>query len=378
MLTKADEYPFHQIAGTFSAPLTSDKHWNDGHYICLCDEKGEVCLISVVRLYQNNDVIDGFVSIRHEGKQHNIRVSRRLRSDIDFFGVGPLRMDILEPMKTVRLVLEENKYGISCDILCNSTLPPYEDPVDVQRVEGRLVSERAVYEVVGTCEGHVTVAGKKITLSNDRSALFRNHSWGTMPGRGGPREHGAPPRKPPLQVGLRNWVLFRMPDHAGFYQFHENKLGERMSTDAAMFMDDGHIDVLSIKHALTFYAGTSRIKGGSFTIVDETGRERTYEIEDLGWVYCQGGGYFGGFNDGLGQGVYRGEYYEEGEIWDTSHPVKIISADGQERVFRHAWAESFVRLKCEGQMGYAHFECVALGKYEPYGLLGEVESPKRP
>ena len=44
---------------------------------------------------------------------------------------------------------------------------------------------------------------------------------------------------------------------------------------------------------------------------------RTYEIEDMGWVYCQGGGYFGGFDDGLGQGVYRGDYHDEGEVWDV-------------------------------------------------------------
>ena len=88
MLTAADEYPYHQIARTFSSVQTSDKHWNDGHYICLCDADGKINLISVVRNYQNNDVIDGFVCIRHEGKQHNIRLSRRLRPDMDSFGVS--------------------------------------------------------------------------------------------------------------------------------------------------------------------------------------------------------------------------------------------------------------------------------------------------
>ena len=51
---------------------------------------------------------------------------------------------------------------------------------------------------------------------------------------------------------------------------------------------------------------------------------RTYEIEDMGWVYCQGGGYFGGFDDGLGQGVYRGDYHEEGEVWDVCHPTQVV------------------------------------------------------
>ncbi|MBT4492122.1 MAG: hypothetical protein HOC70_02690 [Gammaproteobacteria bacterium] len=376
MLTKADEYPFHQIAGSFSRVHTSDKHWNDGHYVCLCDDSGEVCLISVVRLYQNNDVLDGFVSLRHKGKQYNFRASRRLRTDIDFFGVGPLRIELLDPMQTLRLVLEENDIGITCDLVCESTIEPYEDEVLITRRDDILFGERAVYELVGTCEGTVSVNGEEIKLTHDHSTVFRNHSWGTMPGRGGPREHGAPPKDPDPWSGLRNWVLFRMPEYAGFYQFQENKIGERLSTHTAMLMPEGQLDVLSISHDLKFYEGTSRISGGSFTLVDENKVERTYEIEDLGWVYCHGGGYFGGFDDTLGQGAWRGEYHEEGEVWDASHPVKIVTEEGKEEILWHAWAESFVRLTCGDQVGYAHFECVTMGEYEPYGLIGEKATMK--
>ncbi|MBT4518879.1 MAG: hypothetical protein HOC23_02640 [Halieaceae bacterium] len=374
MLTRADEYPYHQIAGTFSTVASSDKNWNDGHYICLCDDAGEVALIASLRLYQNNDVLDGFIAIRHRGKQYNIRVSRRLRSDMDFFGVGPLRMEFLEPLKKIKLVLEDNEYGISCEITCTTVLTPYEDPVHVQRVDGILFSERAVYEIVGTCEGHITIADKQIQLSNARSTCFRNHSWGFMPGRGIPRGHGAPPLKPPSMVGLRNWVLFNMPDHGGFYTFQENKVGERQSTEAKILFADSDLDVLRVKHDLNFYEGSTRLKGGHFSLLDENHRERVYEVEDMGWIYCQGGGYFGGFNDSLGQGVWRGENHIEGEVWDTSHPVRVVTTEGQERVFQHAWAESFVRLKSEGEVGFAHFESVTFGSYEPYGLVGEKKT----
>jgi len=374
MLTKADEYPYHQIAGTFATVATSDKRWNDGHYICLCDDAGEVALIATVRLYQNNDVLDGFICIRHEGKQYNLRASRRLRPDIDSFGVGPLRMDIVEPMEKMRLVLEDNEYGISCDILCTTTLAPYEDPVHVHRVDGILHSERAVYEIVGTCEGRVTIGDKQIQLSNEHSTCFRNHSWGVMTGRGVPKDFGAPSKKPFFIPGLRNWVLFHMPNHGGFYTFHENKKGERQSTEAKILLTDGALEVLSVKHDLKFYEGTTRLKSGTFTMLDENDQQRVYEIEDMGWVYCQGGGYFGGFNDGLGQGVWRGECHIEGEVWDTSHPVKVVTSEGEEKIFDHAWAESFVRIRSDGQIGYAHFESVTLGSYEPYSLVGERET----
>jgi hypothetical protein len=374
VLTKADEYPFHQMADTFATVATSDKRWNDGHYICLCDDAGEIAIIASVRLYQNNDVLDGFFCLRHKGKQYNLRASRRLRTDINFFGVGPLRIDIVAPMEKMRLVLDDNEYGISCDILCTTTLVPYEDPIHAHRVDGILHSERAVYEIVGTCAGQVSIGDKHIQLSNEHSTCFRNHSWGIVPGRGVPVDHGAPSKKPLFSGGLRNWVLFQMPDHGGFYTFHENIKGERQSTEAKLLFADSALDVLSVKHDLKFYEGTTRLKSGSFTLLDENERERVYQFEDMGWVYCQGGGYFGGFNDGLGQGVWRGEYHIEGEVWDASHPVKIITAEGVEKTFDHAWAESFVRLTSEGQVGYAHFESVTLGRYDPYGLIGEKKS----
>src|SRR5207302_6305166 len=106
--------------------------------------------------------------------------------------------------------------------------------------------------------------------------------------------------------------------------------------------------------------GGRRLRGGFFRLTDAEGVERSYEIEDLGWVYCQGGGYFGGFNDGLGQGVYRGDYHVEGELWEVSHPTMIIDESGKPFDFDHAWAENFVRLTSNGAAGLAHFECVVI------------------
>ena len=52
MLSKTDEFPLHQTPDTFAAILSGDQHWNNGHYICLCDSDGEVQLVSTVRTYQ--------------------------------------------------------------------------------------------------------------------------------------------------------------------------------------------------------------------------------------------------------------------------------------------------------------------------------------
>jgi hypothetical protein len=124
-----------------------------------------------------------------------------------------LRLEIVAPLETVRLVLEDNEFGVRVDLTCHTTNVPYMGPVEVRRVDGRLLSERATYEITGPCTGWVDVAGERIGLAPDTSSFFRNHSWGFQPGRGGPRPYGAPvPRR--RVPGLRQWVLFQLPGGA--------------------------------------------------------------------------------------------------------------------------------------------------------------------
>jgi hypothetical protein len=358
MLLGMDEYPYHQFTNTFAAVAGSDPQWNDGHYVTLCDAEGTVCLTSNVRLYQNNDVLDGFVCVRHDGKQHNVRVSRRLRPNMDFLGVGPLRIELVEPMQRLRMVLDENDilddHSISVDVTCRTTAGPHLDPIETTRIDGRLISERATYEVTGECSGWVSVDGQRIDLVS--ASFFRNHSWGYQPGRGRPRA-GAPtaPRRLP---GVRQWMLFHMPDHGGYY--FTDPRPRAASDKGAILVGDRSIAVQSISHDLRFYDGGQRLRSGTFELTDVEDATRSYEVEDLGWVYCQGGGYFGGFDDGLGQGVYRGDYHEEGETWDVSHPTQIIDATGRTFEFDHAWAESFVRVRSGDASGLGHFECVVI------------------
>ncbi len=358
MLVRMDEYPYHQITDSFSAVAGSDPQWNDGHYVCVCDVDGQVALTSNVRLYQNNDVLDGFICLRHDDQQYNIRLSRRLRPNMDLLGVGPLRIELLEPMKTLRLVLEPNDIGIALDVVCHTTTAPYMDPIEITRVDGRLLGERATYEITGRCEGWVTVAGERFELRTESAAFFRNHSWGFQQGRGGPRLYGAPLATPRRVPGVRQWVLFNMPDHGGFY--FEDPKRRAASGHGSILYADRAVPVEKVEHELHFYEGGRRLKSGTFALLDADGIRRSYEIETMGWVYCQGGGYFGGFNDGLGQGVYRGDFHVEGEVWDVSHPTQIIDADGRSFEFDHDWAESFTRLTSEGQTGLAHFECVVI------------------
>ena len=357
MLLGIDEYPFHQVTETFAAVAGSDPSWNDGHYVCAADQAGTVAFTSNLRLYANNDVLDGFVCLRHAGHQYNVRVSRRLRPRMEQLEVGPLRLEIVEPLETVRLVLDDNDIGIRLDVTCHTSNVPYMGPIEIRRIDGRLLSERATYELTGECSGWVEIAGEHFELQRETASFFRNHSWGYQPPRGGPRLYGAP--TPSKRVpGVRQWVLFHLPDHGGF--FFTDPSGRAASGKGAILTKDRITPVVGIEHDLDFYPGDRRVRAGTFRLTDVDGVARDYEFTDLGWVYCQGGGYFGGFDDGLGQGVYRGDYHAEGEVWDVSHPTTIVDATGRFFEFEHDWAENFTLVRQAGTTGLAHYECVTI------------------
>jgi hypothetical protein len=158
--------------------------------------------------------------------------------------------------------------------------------------------------------------------------------------------------------GVRYWVLFKCENHGGFYFLDPS--GRAASGKGALLFADGSVPVTGVEHEVEFYDGGRRARRGTFTLTDADGNDRIYTFEDLGWVYCQGGGYFGGFDDGLGQGVYRGDFHVEGEVWDVSHPTRIVDEDGKAFEFDHDWAENFVRLRSGRESGLAHFECVVI------------------
>jgi hypothetical protein len=153
-------------------------------------------------------------------------------------------------------------------------------------------------------------------------------------------------------------VLFHTPDHGGF--FFEDPSGRAAAGRGAILTGDRIVPLVDIATELDFYDGGRRLRSGSFRLTDVEGTVRDYRLRDLGWVYCQGGGYFGGFDDRLGQGIYRGDEHFEGEVWDVGHPTTVVDADGTEREFEHDWAESFVVLEHAGGSGLAHYECVRI------------------
>ena len=360
MLLGFDEYPLHQITASFAGVGGSDASWSDGHYVCLADDAGNVCLTSNLRLYSNNDVMDGFVCIRHDGRQHNIRVSRRLRPAMDELRVGPLRLEILEPMKSLRIVLEDNAFGIALDVTCRGSTVPYEDPSEVTRVDGRLISERMTYELTGKCEGWVQVGDGPLRPRPDELVLLPQPLVG-LPGRAGwaealrraragpqaPGARGAPVgalrhararrlllHRPERPAGVRQGRADAARPHGRRHRGRHRPAVPRRRPPAEVRLVPAHR-----RRGRRAHVRRCRTWGGCTARAAATSAASTTD-----WA----------------RACTAATYHAEGEVWDVSHPTEVVDASGRRFEFEHAWAENFTRLTSDGESGLAHFECVVI------------------
>lgn len=367
-LTELDEWPRHQLPRTFDLIASDSPHWSDGYYFTLSDVDGTLSLFTAIRLYPNNDVLDGYACAGVAGRQHNLRWSRRLRPRIDDLSVGPLSLVIERPLWTVRTRCEHSEYGIAYDLRWTGLHEPYLEDFVERRAGGRLSSQRCNYGQCCAVEGWVEVAGRRFDVDPTRSAGARDHSWGI--GRtGGARAPHAAPQPEPRTFAERQWAMLRFPDRSVFWQLHTNDDGEFTMFESRVFPHDGEpwSYAGANKLALRLVPGNRRLAEGTLELRRPDGGTDRFRFVPTGTpVYLQGGGYWQGFDDGLGRGVYRGDDHGEGEVWDVSQPDAVRDPKGLFHARPDAWAESFAiveNIDAPADRGFGHLECVIAGDH---------------
>ena len=373
-LTKMDEWPRHQAGGTFDVVIDGSPHWSDGYYFTMGDDQGEIAWFSGFRLHSNNDVLDAFTCISVDGRQHNMRWSRRLRPRIDDLDCGPYSIEIIEGLRTLRFRCDDNEHGISCELLWEGFCPPYNEERVQTIVNGRLHSDRSNYDQCSSVTGWIEFEGRRVNV-HDWTGV-RDHSWGIGNNTGGPRSRAvAMPPDTPAPLGLRQWCVFRMPDRAIFWQFHHSAEGRYTKFESQCMYPYGDQrsahEFTALSHDIQWVdddgAQLKRMASCTVSLTNPDGDIERYLVETISHpVYLQGGGYWGGFNDAQGRGVYRGDLHHEADVWDVSHPTTVTEPTGLVRFQRDAYAETWGRctnLDNPSDTGTGHLECVVIGPY---------------
>ena len=174
MLTKGDEYPIHQTPEpvAFSG---SDRNFYDRYFFNGYSADGSVFFAAAFGVYPHLNVMDGAVSILKDGVQKSIHVSRLLGMERMDTQVGPLKVQVIEELKQIRLTLEETE-GIALDVQFTGRHFPIEEPRFTYRQGPRMLIDCTRMTQNGHWQGTLSVDGDAVeehrtVLIDGRQAL---------------------------------------------------------------------------------------------------------------------------------------------------------------------------------------------------------------
>src|SRR5262249_47969700 len=115
MLTRADDYPVHQTADPVAFVASGDRNFYDRYFFHGYAPDGQLFFAVALGVYPNRHVMDAAVSAVYRGRQVVVRASRRAPLDRVETNVGPITVQVIEPLRRVKVRLAKNDYGLELE-----------------------------------------------------------------------------------------------------------------------------------------------------------------------------------------------------------------------------------------------------------------------
>jgi hypothetical protein len=350
-----DDYPVHQASEWIAHVATSDRNFYDRYYFNAFDTGGDWIAVMGLGQYPNLGVTDAFVTVRVGDEQHVVRASRPLKDRADT-AIGPLRVEVLEPLKRLRFVCEPNEHSVAMDLTWEGFGPAIPEPNQFIRHEGRVVFDTQRLAQMGAWSGTLNVAGRDLTVDAATTWGSRDRSWGVRP-VGEKEPDGIRQGANVMGGGMWSYFPMRFDDHSLYYICSEKADGTRTLEQSQRVWDDGRIEELGrTEHAHEFEPGIRLLTGSTISFPDSKIDIRCTPL--IANFIAVGTGY--GLEPDWRHGMWQGpDLVVQGVVYD----VNEIRTLGSYAVVDHA-----ARFEYDGNVGYGLYEHSFSGAMPKYGL----------
>ncbi len=335
-LVNADEFFNHQIVETHASVLQSDPSWAEKVCGMVAARDGSLSIGFGFGKYVNRNVVDAYGGVSRGVEQWTVRASRALDSAVNNIDVGPLRYEVIEPLRQVRVRLDAtDQQPIAFDLLLDGLLPcMLEDREDRRTLTGYRHSANQIrYHQTGVASGWIELQGQRHQVTPEDWVMTRDHSWGLRPGVGAPlTDLQADPvdAVAPRILAIWNPLLFRNPDgsHYGFHQYYLLYAGDGWQHEKVQggfeYPDGRREGLRRILPRLQFNPDNQRLLGGEVELTMMDGSQRLLHLQVQGDTgFHLGAGLYHGL-DGRFHGQWRGPLLVEGEYCaDCSSPAAV-------------------------------------------------------
>jgi hypothetical protein len=366
-LSPADDLPLHQIAEPIRHAGTSDRNFYDRYYFNMHASSDELFCVLGIGQYPNLGTQDAFVAIRRGDRHHVVRASKELVDRMDS-SVGPFRVEVLEGLKRLRVIVEPNEWGIEADLTWDGAMPAYLEPRHFFRRYGRVMFDTSRFAQTGRWSGSLQVGGESFAVTPDRWWGTRDRSWGVRPvGEAEPAGIRAAIND---LFAFWNYAPMQFDDFSILYLVQEDATGEREIEEAARIWHDPARGVEHLgrpAHHHDLRSGTREVTHSVLSFPDAPGGSLEVEVEPLLDMYLMvGTGY--GLEPHWRHGMWQGPLAVEGEVLSVDDP--------------RMWGliDNVARFTCrgggvDGAVGYGLHEYLFLGDSPGYGLFDGAGAP---
>ncbi|GAA4037824.1 hypothetical protein [Parerythrobacter jejuensis] len=360
-LSKGDEYPIHQTPEPVAYSGT-DRNFYDRYFFNGYGPDGEDFFALAFGVYPHLDVADAHFCVIRDETQHCIHASRALGMERMDMEAGPIRIEVIEPLQSLRLIVEEQD-GISADITFVGRAFPIEEPRFIHRIGPRAFMDYTRMTQNGSYSGWIEVDGERRELV-DGVLGTRDRSWGVRPV--GARDPQPMPGAPDMPQFFWQWTPINLPGGSLFFHINADQQGAAWNTRAAWAPNGASADGITEGGgtlAAELVKGSRWPEKGTITL-DVPGAPQQLTLSPVKRFQMRGLGYT---HPEWGHGLFHGQSRVAREDIDlaTTDPLALENV--------HVQIVSKVETDT-GESGVGVFEQLIMGPYDPLGLSGFLDA----
>lgn len=372
MLNKLDDYPIHQTPEPIAHVATTDRNAYDRSFFNGFSVEGEWFFGVAMGLYPHRGIMDcAFSVVRKDGPQHCFFASRRAARERTDMSIGPFRIEIIEPMRRTRVVLEPNDSGLACDLTFSTRTAAIEESRQVLWSGSKRTMDATRFDLFGRWCGTIATPEGEIVVDPVTCLGIKDRSWGAR--RLGEAETGGAPPQGPVGAFFV-WAPLFWEDHVSQAIIYDDVHGAptiREALTAPLHADeptgpeveDGRARRLATaRHRVTYHSGTRLARSAEIDLLGHDGTVRTIACEPILKFQMKGIGYG---HPEWGHGFWKGELATGHETFDPA-ALDMLQVP-------QFHTQQVVRVHDGAQTGIGVFEQVVLGPYAPAGFTAMTD-----
>jgi len=363
-LTRGDDFPIHQTPDPVAYAGT-DRNFYDRYFFNGYGAEGEAFFAAAFGVYPQLNIADASFCVVRDGVETALHASKWLGMERMDLTVGPIAIEVLEPLKRLKLTVNAPEQGLKAEIVFTGRAFPVEEPRFTRRHGPRAFMDYTRLTQNGHYQGWIELDGRRESVEGFTGT--RDRSWGVRPVGARDAQETVPPVPPQFY-----WIWSPANFASGSFFFHTNDdaAGEAWNRRAVWAPDGAGADRLfeftDCAVEIDWKSGTRHARRAVVRLEDHHGaREVIYEP------------LYEFFMLGLGYGHPQWSHgLAHGELTVAREDLKLAQVDVRQPHHLHVQALCRVVTRDgsgKEEVGRGILEQLVIGPHAPSGFSGMLD-----